>query len=100
MIMFPRDINITDGIEEMIENFNFTLGLGALVKLDEYGPCIAYLIQLQVFPKLCGNSGIPFSEKIDPNGRINKDLIGHGDSFPMCLRSEVCLRDPESSRSS
>jgi hypothetical protein len=60
-----------DGIEKLIEDLGLSVGLGTLIKLDKYGPCIAHLIQLHVFPKPCGNGGIPFSEKLDPNGCID-----------------------------
>lgn len=95
MIMVSGDINIMDGIEELIEDLNLTVGLGTLIKLDEYRPCIAHLVQLQVFPKLYGNSRIAFSKEFNPNGGIDEDFIGHGDSSPRCFRFEVCLHVQE-----
>lgn len=89
MIMFPRDVQISDRIEKLIEDLNFMLGLGALIQLDGYWSCIANLVQFEVFPELIGDSGILFSKKVYPNGCIYKDFIGHGDSFPMCLQGEV-----------
>ena len=95
-MMVPCNIDITNGIEELIEDFTFALGPRTLIKLDQDGPCIAYLIQFEVLPDLYGNRGFLFSKKIDPNRRIDKNFIGHGDSSPTCRRSQACLRAPES----
>jgi hypothetical protein len=85
--------------KKLIEDLNFIFGLGALIQLDSYWSCIANLVQFEVFPELDGDRGILFSKKIDPNGCIYKDIIGHGDSFPMCLQAEVYPHAPGSSLS-
>jgi len=44
MIMFPRDVQISDRIEKLIEDLNFMLGLGTLIQLNYYRACVANLI--------------------------------------------------------